>query len=368
MTISIDKLSFPIKVKKRIQETSDSVSLVLDIPAELSGKFKYQAGQFVTFFLELHGENLARSYSLSSAPSVDNEFKITVKKVPGGRASTYLCEHVKEGDLLKTTPPSGHFYKPLSGPNGTHLFLFAAGSGITPIYSILKETLKLSSLNRVTLVYCNRHEDNIIYSDEIRRLAQSEAHRFHLMQILTQPTSEWNGHKGRISKAHLDELLSMDSTIQGAYRQYYICGPTDYMNQIKQYLQARLVSPDAIRMEDFGGTTLPKLEPDASWTLIGPGEAEGKCDKIIATIQGENHEVKANADRSVLESLLEAGLDAPYSCMDGACMACMAKVLEGKVYQEDPGILTDENIIQNEALTCQAKPLSRIVRISYDNL
>ena len=128
MSLSVDQLTKPLKVLRRIQETSDAVSLVLEIPEALKAQFRYQAGQFVTFFLPLPSGTLKRSYSLSSSPLIDPEFKVTVKKVPGGKGSTFLCEVVKEGDTLPTTPPAGTFYKPATA--GAHSFLFAAGSAL----------------------------------------------------------------------------------------------------------------------------------------------------------------------------------------------------------------------------------------------
>ncbi len=369
MSLDIEKLTVPLKISKRIQETDDAVSLVLEIPKEQASRFNYQAGQFVTFFMQIGSETISRSYSLSSAPSVDHEFKITVKKVPGGRGSTHLCDHTKVGDTLRTTPPAGQFYRPQESADGTHLFLFAAGSGITPIYSILKETLAKSALNRVTLVYCNRTEGSIIYKNELIEYARSHARQLQLIHVLSKPDSTWAGQTGRLGVTHLDEILTLDSQATGKNRQFYLCGPTDFMNGIRDHLVARKIAPDSIRIEDFGAAThAPKTSTNPNWTLIGPGQTDMEVEKIIATVQGKTYEVKSDGHQSILESLLAAGIDAPYSCMDGACMACMAKVVEGQVYQEDPGILADENIKNHEALTCQAKPLSRIVKVSFDGL
>ena len=135
MSLSIDQLAKPLKVKARIQETPESVSLVLEIPADLKTKYHYQAGQFVTFFLKIGAEQISRSYSLASSSLTDSDFKVTVKKVTGGRGSNFLCDRVKSGDTLMTTPPAGNFFKPSLEPKGTHYFLFAAGSGITPIFT-----------------------------------------------------------------------------------------------------------------------------------------------------------------------------------------------------------------------------------------
>lgn len=368
MSLSPDQLAKPLKILKRIQETPDAVSLVLEIPDALKKQFHYQAGQFVTFFMTINGERLNRSYSLSSSPLTDSEFKVTVKKVEGGRGSTFLCEQVKEGDTLLTTPPAGHFFKPSLESRGTHYFLFAAGSGITPVYSVLKTVLKASALNHVTLVFCNRNEASIIYRKEIDQWAKEYPTRLDVVHVLSKPAVDWTGHTGRISRELVAELVEMP-TGGPVHREYYLCGPTDFMNVVKLALMEHGVQKELIRIEDFAQDLhKPGVKTDDSWTLIGPGPKSEVPEKIIAELNGEVIEVAAKQGTSILETLLEAGHQPPYSCMDGACMACLGKIQEGRVYQEDPGILTDDNIKNCESLTCQAKPLSRIVKVSYDNL
>lgn len=368
MSLSPEQLGKPLKIVKRIQETPDAVSLVLEIPADLKKQFQYQAGQFVTFFLTINGERLNRSYSLACSPLQDQEFKVTVKKVDGGRASTFLCEKVKEGDTLLTTPPAGHFFKPNLDAHGTHYLLFAAGSGITPIYSIMKTVLMASALNHVTLVFCNRYEESIIYRKEIDQWSKEYPTRLDVLHALTKPSPDWTGHTGRISRELISEVLEMPATTP-SNREYYLCGPNDFMHIVRSGLVENGIPKDHIRVEDFAQDLhKPGVKVDDSWTFIGPGTDAETPEKIIAELNGEIIEVAAKQGQNILETLIEAGAQPPYSCMDGACMACLGKIQEGRVYQEDPGILTDDNIKNCESLTCQAKPLSRIVKVSYDNL
>jgi len=367
MSLRVDQLGKALKVIKRIQETPDAVSLVLEIPEELKKQFHYQAGQFVTFFMEINGELLNRSYSLSTSPLTDQEFKVTVKKVHGGRASTHLCEKTKVGDVLMTAPPAGTFFKPSLDPKGVHYFLIAAGSGITPVFSILKTVLTASTLNHVTLIYCNRSEDSIIYRNEIDEWARNNPARLDVVHLLTKPTDGWTGHSGRISKPFLGELIDIPDG--GKSKEYFLCGPKEFMSTVRHGLMENGVSKEHIREEDFAISLHKPGQPvNDTWTFIGPDTPAESPEKIIATINGETVEVAAKVGQSILETLLEAGAQPPYSCMDGSCMACMGKITEGRVYQEDPGILSDDNIANCEALTCQAKPLSRIVKVSYDGL
>jgi len=368
MSLSVNQLAKPLRVKERIQETPEAVSLALEIPADLKGKFHYQAGQFVTFFLDIGGETLARSYSLSSSPLVDQDFKITVKKVPGGRGSNFLCDHVKVGDTLMTTPPSGHFFKPSLDPKGTHYYLFAAGSGVTPVFSVMKTVLQASPLNHVTFLFGNRNEEAIIYGKELELWAQKHPSQLDIVHVLSKPSFQWPGRRGRVDRTFIREVLDMPEKGAGT-REYYLCGPIEFMHVVRNSLLEFGIAKDLIKEENFGVTThKPKPSVKDAWTFIGPSTEVESPEKIIAQINGEMFEVPAVEGKSILETLLEAGAQPPYSCMDGACMACLGKVQEGRVYQEDPGILSDDNIANCESLTCQAKPLSRTVRISYDNI
>ncbi len=367
MSLSVEQLGKPLKIIRHVQETPEAVSLTLEIPPALKAQYHYQAGQFVTFFLNLKGEALNRSYSLSSSPLVDQEFQITVKKVPNGRVSNFLCDNVKVGDTLMTSPPAGHFFKPGFESKGTHYYLFAAGSGITPVFSIMKTVLAASTLNHVTLVYCNRNEDAIIYRAQLERWAKCHPMQLDVIHVLSKPTFNWPGRRGRIDRELVNELLERPDS---RTREYYLCGPVEFMHLMRNSLIEHGVAKELIREENFAVSThRPDVKINENWTFIGPQTNVGETpEKIIAIINGETIEVTAKPDQSVLETLIEAGAQPPYSCMDGACMACLAKVQEGRVYQEDPGILTDDNIRSCEALTCQAKPLSRTVRISYDDL
>lgn len=368
-----EQLSKPLKVKKRIQETPDAVSLVLDIPAELKSQFRYSAGQFVSFFLTINGEKLSRSYSIPCSPLTDTELKITVKKVQGGKGSTFLCEHVKEGDTLLTTPPAGHFFKPLLEEKGVHYLLFACGSGITPVFSIMKTVLNAGTNNRATLVYGNRSEEMIIYKSELDALSKQFEGRLQVVHVLSKPQGAWSGMKGRIDDT-IAARIADESAKSNLTRDVYLCGPTEFMNSTKKVLLDKKIPAERIHIEDFGAAVHKTQAKSAGqkveehWTFIGPSKVTEAPEKIVAQLNGESIEVAAKEGQSILDALLEAGAQPPYSCLDGACMACMGKIQEGRVYQTDPGILTDDNVANCEALTCQAKPLSRIVKVSYDNL
>ncbi len=268
--------------------------------------------------MTVNGERLNRSYSLSSSPLVDSEFKVTVKAVPNGRGSNFLCSQIKEGDVLATTPPAGQFFKPSLEARGTHYFLFAAGSGITPVYSIMKTVLKASTMNHVTLVFCNRNEESIIYRKELDQWAKENPTRLNVVHTLSKPGPDWQGHTGRVSRELINEVIEMRAEGPTA-REYYLCGPSDFMHTVKNGLIEHGVNKDLIRIEDFAldlhKPAAPGVKVESNWTLIGPADSNEPPEKIICELNGETTEVAAKAGQNILETLLEAGLQPPYSCM-----------------------------------------------------
>ena len=375
MSLNRNQLCHPLKISKKIQETSDTVSLVLDIPNSLKEKFKYRAGQFVTLFLDIprdgRTEEIRRSYSLASSPDYDSNFKISIKRVEGGLGSTYLTTTAKEGDELWVTPPAGLFcLAPTSTINS--LVLFAGGSGITPIISILKTALKTSKMNCV-LFYQSKNENLIIFKDELKQLETEFGQRLKVDMILSQPGPNWSGLKGRASNNDIQTFLSRHKIESTAAS--FLCGPDGFMQMAKAALIAHGLEKSHIHIESFASSAthavaappvnddLPKFGGDEIW--IGDKNLRGTPTTIEAVIDGETKSVKARGGATILETLLEAGLNPPYSCMDGACMACMGKVTDGLAYQGDLGILSDENVDAKECLTCQARPASNKVRIEY---
>jgi len=364
MSLKIEDFTFPLTVSKRTEETPLATSFAFEIPKELESKFKYESGQFVSFFLDINGEPLTRSYSLSSAPGVDSEFQVTVKRVPGGKGSNFLCDKVQVGDQLRVAPPSGHFFKYQS--DTSHFVLFAGGSGITPLYSILKYVLTKIPEAQVTLIYANRSEDQIIYKEELKSWAKEHSSRFQIHHLLSQPTAAWEAPTSKITA---DWIQSFSKSLKPK-TEIYICGPDGYMDLCKNSMLQMDFPKDLIHQESFTTTPSTTSQPAKDLegkTLIGKGPSEeAEAYDVTVTLQGETKTFKIDKGESILEALIEAGENPPYSCLDGACMACMAKVESGLVMQKDPGILTQENIDVGECLTCQAKPRAQNTKITYD--
>ncbi|MCB0406550.1 MAG: ferredoxin--NADP reductase [Bdellovibrionales bacterium] len=374
MSDLISKITTPLKIKRKIQETSDTYSFTFEIPLHEKEKFLYSAGQFVTLFMNINGESISRSYSLASTPALNEDFQITVKRVPGGKGSNFLADSLHEGDTVLVMPPQGRFFQPYSKENHVFYFLFAAGSGITPIYSICKELLAQHSNAQIYFFYANRDENNVIFKSSIEKLASEHSPRLHLTYMYSKPKAARLTLVGRCS-SFMAKNFALQNMENADKKQAYICGPEGFMAEVKSGLQSAGFTDEEIRMESYGPSTKPKTEASTQTSglnlddkiIVGDDTPFATPKKIQAIINGTTVEVDALPETSILESLIEAGQNPPYSCMNGACMACMAKITKGRIYQNDPGILTHENLQAKEILTCQAKPLTETVVIDYDN-
>ena len=363
---------FGLKIEKKIWETEDAASFNFYLPRQINEDFSYTAGQFVGLHLTIDGKEYHRSYSLSSSPLVDEHFQITVKRVQGGKVSNYLLDHVKEGDTIEVSSPQGRFFhQPQKNNGGLYLF-FAAGSGITPVYSIMKTLLASHPQNKVVFVDCNRNEKCIIYKKELDALQQKEGERLQIVHVLSQPEDKSHLFTGRLSQEHL-KILMKQLALQTA-EQAYMCGPDEWMKTIRTELGQLGFPTDRLYSESFGIPTPQSFQKTAEvspdWIIVGPDKEkpQAQAQKIKALIGGEWIEADCKPSQSILDCLIEAGANPPYSCMDGACMACVAKVVEGAAFQKEPGILADENFNNREILTCQAQPWSQNVSVDYDHL
>ncbi|MGE7388304.1 2Fe-2S iron-sulfur cluster-binding protein [Streptomyces sp. NPDC004126] len=335
--------SLRVRVTARVQETPDAVSLVLD--AELP----YRPGQFLT--VRIPG-GAARCYSLAGSPHTGEPMRITVKRVPGGRGSTWLCDRVGPGDELEVLPPAGTF---TPGPGGldADLLLVAGGSGITPVFSLAKSALAAGG-GRVALVYANRDAGSVIFRDELRELA--------------------GAHPGRLTVVHwLEELqgLPAPDRLGGllapyAGREAWLCGPGPLMDAAEAALRAAGAPGGRIHRERYfslGGDVFaePAPGPAPGPAPAGPGAAVAE-----AVLDGLTRTVAWDRGTVLLDALLAAGLEAPYSCREGACAACCCRVVEGEVRMARNEVLDGEDLAGGYVLACQALPLSDRVRITFD--
>ena len=327
-----------IKIKKIIQETPNAITLILDGQKE---QWSYKAGQFITVGVDIDGKIHRRSYSLATYPESQSNPAITIKRVKGGLVSNYLPDHLTIGSEILVSKPHGKFTLPASLGGKFHLVLIAGGSGITPLYAILQHTLAQYPQAKITLIYANRKQISIIYKKSLDTLAKKHKGHFTLHHILSQPSADWQGLRGRLTNPVLQSLLRDD--YKEAY--YFLCGPEGLMDMARATLFLEGVPPGQVFQENF--TPLDKLT-----------KMVGKDVKATIFYRGEEYKTEAKTNTTLLDIVLDLGIDAPFSCSGGICNVCRAKCLKGTVEMLSDEGLSEEEKQAGYVLTCVGYPTS----------
>lgn len=349
-----------LKVKKIIRETPECVSISFDVPENIQKEFMFREGQNITIRHKNGAEEIRRSYSICNAPH-EMELKVAVKKVPGGIFSAYANDELKTGDLLEILPPSGKFNAKLSNKPGEHFLAIAAGSGITPVISIIKHTLNTKPDARFTLLYVNRNRQSIIFFDELESLKNKFMNRFQLINILSRERLDTELFYGRLDAEKLKELeqLVPFATVDQAY----ICGPEAMIFTAKDFLETKGVSTENIHFELF---TTPGVTSTASEESVTAHET-GAISHVSIHLDGRTMEFDLPMDGpSILDAALKQGADLPYACKGGVCATCRAKLEEGKVDMTLNYALEKEEIEQGFILTCQSHPRTTNIIVNFD--
>jgi len=334
---------FQLEVAEVIEETHDSRSLVLRVPAALEQRFRYKAGQYLGFRVVLGGKRLTRCYSMSSSPDCDALPKVTVKRVDGGRVSNWFNDQVRPGDQLEVLPPAGHFHL---RPGEHDLLLFGGGSGITPVFSILKSALRTTG-RRIKLVYANRDEASVIFRDELRSLAKAHVDRLEVVHVL-------DSVQGFLCEGEVRQLVRGHA---GA--EFYICGPGPFMDTVEGALLGLGEARERIHVERF----VSPPDPDCPEPVAAVGAVA--AEQLLVELDGQLSEVPVQTGETLLQSMRGAGLDAPYSCEEGFCGACMCRVEEGEVRLSHNAILSPAEIAEGWTLACQGRPNSARVKLKF---
>lgn len=339
-----------LHVRAVIEETGDCKSLVFDIPPQLASSFRYKPGQFLTLRLPLGEHHLRRCYSMSSAPEVDERLRVTVKRMPEGRGSNWIFDHIKAGDKIEVMPPSGVF-TPRAGLDGDFLLL-AGGSGITPVFSILRSVLHTGE-GKIVLLYANRDEGSVIFRDELMTLAASYPTRLQVIHWL-------DSVQGTPSLAQLAELAKPFCRGQA-----FICGPERFMEASAAALEAVGMASNCVHIERF--TSLPDEEDMAAPDTETTAEAAATVEEaeVELVLDGETHHFTCKGDQPILEAAFDAGLDPPHSCQAGMCASCMCQIDAGSVHLRNNEVLDKKDLEQAWILACQALPTSSFIRVEF---
>ncbi len=350
-----------LKVAEITRETPDCVSVVFDVPADVKNEFNYLQGQYVTLKLNVKGEELRRSYSLCTSPVADNEFRVAVKKVKDGRASVFINDILKVGDVMEVMPPMGNFHSPMDAAHQKNYFLFAGGSGITPMFSIIKTVLKSEPKSKLMLFYGNRDHASVIFKKQLDTLYTENPNRFRIVHVLENCQEETDELcKGMLTNEKVKALVSKYADLKSD-NEFFICGPGPMMENVKTVLNEMKVDQKKIHIEYFTAVAeaVKAAEEKQSGEIIHS--------KLTVILDDEETVFDlASNGKSVLDTAQEAGLDVPFACKGGVCCTCRAKLMEGEVHMDQNFALSQEEVELGYILTCQSHPITEKVVISYD--
>lgn len=329
-----------LRVRQIIAEKYNVKTFVFErIDAE---KLIYKAGQFLTFLIDIHGHETRRSYSMSSAPEVDPYPAITIKRVPNGEMSRFWLDRVQIGDTFKALQPSGRFVLEESDAEPRDIILIGAGSGITPLFSILKQVLYSEQETIVTLLYANRDQNQTLFWDHILEWQQIYPERLKVIHIHSQPSDDWNGMRGCINNTRLEQLIQRSLHFSSQRVRFFICGPFELMRSAEITLHYMGFASVQIRKENFVIEKMPSPPPVSN------------AHTISLTFRGTEYQLLVPAHFTVLDAALAAGIHLPYSCKGGRCSTCAGICKSGLLHMSVNEVLTDRDLAEGWILTCSA--------------
>jgi 3-ketosteroid 9alpha-monooxygenase subunit B len=327
-----------LRIARVVDETADAKSFVLDVPPELEAAFAYRAGQFVTHRLSIDGQAHLRCYSMSSSPDVGDQFQVSVKRVPGGVVSNWMIDELEAGDVIETTCPAGVFCLP---PGDGDVVAFAGGSGITPVFSIVKTALATST-RRVHLLYANRDRDSVIFAGELDRLVERYPDRLAVT------------HRLDVEDGFADADAVRPFAGIAADAEYFVCGPAPFMDIVEGALLDGDVDERRIHIERFIPAEPAPTEVD-----------EGTTCRVTIELGGRTDSVEHHPGTTILQTARQMGMAAPFSCESGSCATCMARLVDGAVQMYVNNALTDDEVEEGWVLTCQSIPTTPSVHVVY---
>lgn len=350
-----------LTVKDIKKETPECVSVLFDVPAELKKDFQFRQGQSLTMRTTINGEEVRRTYSICSSP-LENQLKVAIKKVEGGLFSGFANEKLKKGDILDVMQPVGKFYTEVNPAQKKNYLAFAAGSGITPVLSLIKTTLATEPGSNFTLVYGNKNRGSIIFFEELEGLKNKYMERFNLIHVLSREKTDTAVNFGRINTEKLNDLGKLVE--YAGTDEFFICGPEEMIFCIKDFLETKGIDKKKIHFELFtspGQRTKPEVRDQKS-EETGP-----KC-RVAVKVDGRSFDfdLPLTSDTTILDAALKQGADLPYACKGGMCCTCKAKLVEGEVMMDVHWGLEEEEVEKGYILTCQSHPKTEKVVVDFD--
>lgn len=343
-----------LAIKEIIKETRASVSILFEIPEDLSKTFSFTSGQYVTLRTLINGEEVRRAYSICSSKN-SGELRVAIKTIKDGLFSNYAFNELKAGDFLEVAPPEGNFILKTESNQLKNYLGFAAGSGITPILSMIKTVLEEEPKSTFTLVYGNKTAEDTIFKNELDAFAKKFIARFNLKYVFSQQETDGSLF-GRIDKSAVNFVVR-NKFKHLTFDDVFICGPEEMIQTVSDTLTEDGFKKENIKYELFVSSA------DTKDVSTGEGLSE-----ITVLVDDEETTFTMDQKDTILAASLRHNLDAPYSCQGGVCSSCMAKVTEGKAVMSANSILTDDEIEEGFILTCQAHPTTDKIAIDFDDV
>jgi len=352
----------PLTISEVEPLTDDAVAVTFDVPDELRDDYAFTQGQHLTIRTEVAGDDVRRNYSICS-PASSGRLRIAVKRLPGGAFSEHALTTLRVGDTLEVMTPSGRFFTELDPANAKHYACVAAGSGITPMLSIVATTLEAEPDSRVTLVYANRTHKSVMFLEEVEDLKDRYPDRFHLIHVLSREPQEAELFSGRLDadrmNRFLDTILPPD-----AVDDWFLCGPFEMVTCLKGVLESRGVAAKRVHAELFHVEAAPPVRRTTHDAEPSGSQAGAE---VTITLDGRQSSFRLGADDvPVLEAALAVRADAPYACRGGVCGTCRAKVVDGSVEMDTNWALEPEEVERGYVLTCQSHPISERLVLDFD--
>ncbi len=357
-----DRNYYPLKVSSVKKLTPNSVGVSFELPSELKETFAFTQGQYLSLRKNINGEDVIRSYSIYSSPS-EGKWEVGIKKVEGGKFSTYANESLKAGDIIDVMPPQGRFYCPIE-PNAEKKYvIFTAGSGVTPIFSNIKAILEKEPHSRILLFYGNQKTETIMFKEALEDLKNIHLGRLSIFHLLSKEIPSAPLFNGRINTEKLDQFIGRFFNL-GEVSHYMLCGPAQMIMSVKEHLITLGEDPKKIHFELFSTEGLENIKE----SQIEEVEIDRtKESKIRIQLDGDQFEFNlAYGGQNILDAALENGADLPFACKGGVCCTCRAKVVEGEVSMDVNYALEPDEVEAGFVLTCQSHPRTEFVEIDFD--
>lgn len=352
---------YPLTVSDVRKESNNTVSVAFSIPDDVKSKFDYVSGQYLVLKFDVNGEEHRRSYSLSSAPGVDNEYRIAVKKIENGIVSSLINDELKAGDVVNSMPPSGSFIVNPDSSRSKHYVLFAAGSGVTPIISMLKTVVAKEPNSKVTLFYGNRSANETIFKAELDALVEKYPNTLNVVYLYTRENTSDSLLNGRISGGKAKDLVNKFAA-DSMDKSFYMCGPEDMIHHVTGSLEEMGFSRDNIHFELF---TTPTMVVDDN-APVQESDFSGVSKVTLLMDDAETKIDLASDGINILDAAMDAGVDAPFSCKGAVCCTCKCKITKGSATMEMNYALSDAEVEEGFVLACQAHPNSAEITVDFD--